>query len=177
MLGGATAGMQAVQCSGQAGIYNLHRSRVEVFNTLNLYKTPCTRQNPERTPSPHARRDISPHSMCLRSRVTSRRGHGTGMGECVHTAQESRHQANFYKRIDLQTKVHEDFTIFAQVSQFYIYSSTYTTYCVQLFRCRLSIGLNVLNVKQLVGAFNPEKALVARRGLLCDCEIFVRCEL
>ena len=46
MLGGATAGMQAVQCSGQAGIYNLHRSRVEVFNTLNLYKTPCARQKP-----------------------------------------------------------------------------------------------------------------------------------
>ena len=37
MLGGATAGMQAVKCR------DLHRYRVEA---LNLYKTQCARQKP-----------------------------------------------------------------------------------------------------------------------------------
>ena len=36
---------------------------------------------------------------------------------------------------------------------------------------------SVLNVKALVGTFNQEKALVASRGLLHDCEIFVNLRL
>ena len=104
MLGGATAGMQAVKCR------DLHRYRVEA---LNLYKSQCARQKPrEDTLAVQGATSLHiPHSTCLPC-VTSGRGHGTRMGECVHTAQQSRHQANFYKRIDLQTLVREDFTIF-----------------------------------------------------------------
>ena len=36
----------------------------------------------------------------------------------------------------------------------------------------LQLFNSVLNVKALVAAFNQEKALVASRGLLRDCEIF-----
>ena len=79
MLGGATAGMQAVQCSGQAGIYNLHRFRVEVFNTLNLYKTQYISTKTESGHPRPMRGATSLHIPCVSAPV-SPAGGDTGQG-------------------------------------------------------------------------------------------------
>ena len=50
--------------------------------------------------------------------------------------------------------------------------SQYHVYLLWVGACLVWCLNSVLNVKRVVGAFNQEKALVASRGLLCDCEIF-----